>query len=236
MTNPIPTRTKKRMERKHALWMMGLVLGVSLASFFFGITVGKQGSPPSRPGPEGKTITRIPVLPEKAVPPIASEPPAAKEVPETKLTFYETLPRTQGQPLGTGLNPPPTAPAQQPVKVAPASEPVSAPKRAAPDVAPLVPSVAAAPAPKPAAERRSVGGPNEVAIQVASFRNREDAENLMRNLLKKGFPGFVMEADLQDKGVWYRVMVGPYGDRNSAAPVVNRLKLEERLGAFIKQL
>lgn len=232
MNSQITTRTKRRLEKKYALWMMGLVLLVSLASFFLGIMMGKRVSPSPVSGPGGLPADRIPVAKEKVVvaPPAESAP--TKEVQETKLTFYDALPRSQAQPLGTGINPPPPEHAKS------ADKPVSPPSSTMPPkVASSAVEIPAAAVPAPASATVVAPVPRgELAVQVASFRKKGDAEGLIQRLGRKGFPGFVMEVDLQGKGIWYRAMVGPFGDREAASTVAQRLKTEEKMAVLIKQM
>jgi len=56
---------------------------------------------------------------------------------------------------------------------------------------------------------------NEVArdnyfLQAGSFQNPADADNLKARLAIIGAEALVMPSDLGDKGVWYRVRLGPY--------------------------
>ena len=56
-------------------------------------------------------------------------------------------------------------------------------------------------------------------LQAGSFRKPEDAENLKAMLAMKGVEASVQPATIPDKGVWYRVRLGPYkseGELNSA--------------------
>jgi len=47
-------------------------------------------------------------------------------------------------------------------------------------------------------------------LQAASFANPEDAEKLKAKLAILGMEVTVLTATIPDKGVWYRVRVGPY--------------------------
>jgi cell division protein FtsN len=59
------------------------------------------------------------------------------------------------------------------------------------------------------------GGQQEAAkdvyfIQAGSFQNPADADNQKARLAILGFESSVEPANLPDKGVWYRVRMGPY--------------------------
>lgn len=47
-------------------------------------------------------------------------------------------------------------------------------------------------------------------LQAASFSNADDAEKLKAKLTLLGMEVVVLTANIPDKGVWYRVRVGPY--------------------------
>ncbi len=53
-------------------------------------------------------------------------------------------------------------------------------------------------------------------ILVASFRKKEMAHGLVRKLLKFGYKGNVEKVDLKEKGIWFRVCVRNYSDREEA--------------------
>ena len=47
-------------------------------------------------------------------------------------------------------------------------------------------------------------------LQVGSFKNTEDAENLKAKIAMLGREAYVQSADLSEKGMWHRVRVGPF--------------------------
>lgn len=72
-------------------------------------------------------------------------------------------------------------------------------------------------------------------IQVASIKDEAAADRLVVRLRKKGYPAYQVRAEIPDKGVWYRVRVGPYAKRSAAEPVLKRLKKEGQGGFIVKQ-
>ncbi len=100
--------------------------------------------------------------------------------------------------------------------------------------------VSATVAPPKAAEVSPAALPKAVAqgsyvVQVASFKDLPDAVGLRDRLSKKGYGAYIQAADLGDKGVWQRVMVGPYAGSEAVGQVVDRLKNEERLSGMLKK-
>lgn len=59
-------------------------------------------------------------------------------------------------------------------------------------------------------------GRGELALQESSFQTPGEAEARARLLEKKGVPARVVTADLGDKGVWYRVMIGSFSSVQEA--------------------
>ncbi|MGB9093879.1 MAG: SPOR domain-containing protein, partial [Gallionella sp.] len=47
-------------------------------------------------------------------------------------------------------------------------------------------------------------------LQAGSFPNANDAENLKAKLALLGVEASIQSATIKDKGVWYRVRLGPY--------------------------
>jgi len=235
MAGQLPTRTRKKSEKSFILWMVGLVFLVSLASFFLGIMMGERFSPESAPELAVAQSPRIPVNAERPVAGAPPQPSQVKEEGETRLTFYETLPRSQRQPVGTGINAPPPTPVKVPEKPPMPSSPAPSPAPA--KESPIASSPASTPVPTPASTvavaSPATGG---VGVQVGSFRREQDAQAVVQRLQKKGFPAMVVKADLAGKGIWYRAMVGPYADRGAAAAVVQKLRKEEKMEAFVKTL
>lgn len=81
---------------------------------------------------------------------------------------------------------------------------------------------AAAPADQPALPRPTDEG--DFVIQVASFREQEEAEGLKARLALRGLHAEIQERNLDAKGIWYRVRLGPYTDRPAAEAVRDRLE------------
>ncbi|HKK00661.1 MAG TPA: SPOR domain-containing protein [Desulfuromonadales bacterium] len=261
MAQQIPSRTQRRMEKKQALVLLVLIVAVALASFALGVMVGRG----SRSAPEqvaaapthlpikapGVTSSEAPAAaagqpvekPAQATPsepatPSAAAPPkkAASASAGNHLTFYDTLPKGQQPPLGSGINLPPGS-AEKPA-------PAPAVKAEAPTSPPPAKTVKQAETPRTAAKASSsskpVAAPRAVAhgayvVQVASFKNSADAEVLRKRLDGRHYPAFAQAADLGAKGVWHRVLVGPFATVSDARQVAGRLRTEEHLSALVKK-
>ena len=94
-------------------------------------------------------------------------------------------------------------------------EPVATP------VAAMQPATAS---PLPGADTAPSAAPGPVwAVQLGAFASREKAEQLVKELRKRGYAAFVFEYRA-DGQVLHRVRVGPEQDRDRAAAVAERLK------------
>ncbi len=107
-----------------------------------------------------------------------------------------------------------------------------------------------APAPAPAqaaaplaAEHKTRSASSQVSaakggkyvVQIASFRAVADAQALAQKLQPE-FPAYVREVDLDAKGKWFRVLVGPLAQREEADAVQRRIKQEAKLDGFVKRM
>jgi SPOR domain len=155
-----------------------------------------------------------------AVPVAAAPPPSAKPTPAAR----------------TAATPPPATPRSPPSAAnASANAPLSLTPQGAAQPAPSADTrtrvaatnpVQTAPAPAPGA----AGGTGGYLVQVSSQRNEADAQASYKALQGK-FPAVlgshapvIKRADLGDKGVYYRAMVGPFGSPDEASQFCGSLK------------
>jgi hypothetical protein len=145
----------------------------------------------------------------------AAPPPLAKPSPAAKSA---AMPRT----------PPTNANASAPLSLLPGNqpEPAAEPRARVATTAPM--QTAPAPAPAPAASGGGASG--GYLVQVSSQRNEVDAQASYRALQGK-FPAVlgsrspvIKRADLGEKGVYYRAMVGPFGSPDEASQFCGSLK------------
>lgn len=69
----------------------------------------------------------------------------------------------------------------------------------------------------------TAAGREEIILQAASFRDREDAERLRAALLLMDMPAATSAISL-DNGGWYRVTVGPFDSQVKAQRALTRLR------------
>ncbi|MCW8858899.1 MAG: SPOR domain-containing protein [Deltaproteobacteria bacterium] len=245
------TRTQRRMEKRQAIILLVLVLAVSLASFTLGVIVGRRGAERDLAHKfrhtEKVLVAQAPAavtapIPVTSAAPVAEEQPVEPATEETKLSFYDNLAK-EAAPLGSGIN-------LAPVEAAPAVEsivqpPINLPAQpivqkttetvAATNIAPEQASSIEAAAGKQTPAMPKVVPAGSHAVQVGSFNSAGDAIALKQKLLEKDYPAFVTEADLGDKGLWYRVRIGPYANATSAKKVQETLEEKEQLKGFVSR-
>ena len=91
-------------------------------------------------------------------------------------------------------------------------------------------------APVKTVDRRPLSQPpaskGHYAVQVASFKMRKDAEHMKGMLTLKGFDVHVVPVS-HAQGNWFRVVVGPYSNRDSAQKAQLSLARNERLRGML---
>ena len=230
---PVASRTQRRFERRQRLVMLILVAAVTAASFFLGVMVGERGRGPGSGGPDD--LAYQPAV-QIAPPPL----PAGQYAAPQKLTFYDDLPKGNAAPLGSGINLPKTSYASPPPTTTPPSPPSPSDTAPVPSAPPAPAQAAKPPAPvaKPpapatsTAPKAAAGG--SFVIQVASTKDQTEAKRLVDRLKAKGFAAAAERADLGAKGIWYRVVAGPYGDQVAAEKAAAQLK-KQKFTAMVRK-
>jgi cell division septation protein DedD len=244
------TRTQRRMEKKQALILLVLVLAVSLASFTLGVVVGRRGAvrdlAQKQQVAERILVTQDAVKAVEKPAPLteskAAEQDSAAETTEsgqeeTKLTFYDNLAKEETVPLGSGINLPPAQDVPKKPKSTPPIElpdkPIVKKQDPAVKIAEVTPPVSQVAEDTMMLPKSDPQG--SYAVQVGSFAAAGDAGKFKQNLIDKGYPAFVVEADLGAKGLWYRVRLGPYADAAAAKTVQQLAEKKEQIKGFISR-
>jgi cell division protein FtsN len=154
-----------------------------------------------------------------AAPVTAAAPPGAKPAPAAKTTATAT-------PAPAAPRSPPSAAnasANGPLSLTPQATPPAPTADTRTHVAGVAPT-------NPVQAAPSGGGGGGYLVQVSSQKNEADAQSSFRALQSK-FPAVlgsrapvIKRADLGDKGVYYRAMVGPFGSPDEASQFCGSLK------------
>jgi cell division septation protein DedD len=184
---------------------------------------------PAASRPEPASGGRIPLMP--------SAEPKSQAVQGPEFAFSPTLPEAPvtSKPESPAAIPPRPKPTPAPEAMRGSEPPVAAPKAEEKrDLETRRLAAAAESKPKaPAATRVSLTQSGDFTIQVSSFRSMDQASELKGRLSKKGYPAYVQSVDLSDNGMWHRVRIGTYRDKDGAEQVANDLRSRESLPATV---
>lgn len=156
---------------------------------------------------------------ESMLPDVAPPPPAATPAPRAPV--QQAAPDIQPPPIATQRQP--TAP---PTPLKPAAPP--APAQQAKPAAPSAPPANVASVPPPASASPAASG--SVRIQLGAVRSHDAAQKEWERLQKanKDLLGKlslnISQANLGDRGTFYRVQAGPVGDQQAASDLCAKLK------------
>ncbi|MFA5959859.1 MAG: SPOR domain-containing protein [Tatlockia sp.] len=138
------------------------------------------------------------------------------ELPKPKFEFYTLLAKDRNGQI-------------QAVKTAPAPQ-----AKAAVDVAQTattMPSIALA---ENKALSTELANKDGYHVQIASFKNRQDAESMKAGLVLKGFEVSVTTS-VQQQVTWFRVIVGPFNSRAQAEKTQLALAQNERIKGMVRK-
>ena len=128
-------------------------------------------------------------------------------------------------PTKTATTPPP---AMKQAVIPPPATATGAPRSlVAPTAAPA--TVAATPSPKPATAAPASGG---IVLQIGAYKSQADADAAWKTYKAKhaallsGYSDDIQQADLGEKGTWYRLRIGGMSNREVAAGLCDRLKAD----------
>lgn len=240
------TRVQRRVEKKQATLLVVLVAVIAVASFALGVIVGRNSV--ETVAQQVEPPRRI-VVAETPPPPVAQQPDeqqAATKPEDEKLTFYDTLSKEEPAPLGSGINLPPGNEEAAPEPAAQTS--ASAAVTPSTETTEVIAEVKAQAPPPPVAEpqpevpiARQVSALPAITkgggwvVQVFASKSAADAGTLRDKLSAKGYPAFITEADLGNKGIWYRVLFGPYVDKDTAVQAQQHAEKKDQLKGFAKR-
>lgn len=61
-------------------------------------------------------------------------------------------------------------------------------------------------------------------IQVASHKDKQKAESLLKDLREAGHPAYLVSRDLGEKGLFYRIYVGTFSTKTEADELLTKIK------------
>lgn len=179
-----------------------------------------QASPPAA-APPPAALKPAPAEPSpKQMAAEPQKPAAAKPAPAAKPTTASAPPKSVAALIQQANSEPPKPAAKAPAK--PAAPPTPAAATGAPRA--LGGQMAAA-APAAAASGAYV-------LQIGSYKSQADAEAAWKSYktrhagLLSGYSDNIQQADLGEKGTWYRLRIGGFSDKEVATALCDRLKAD----------
>jgi cell division septation protein DedD len=82
-------------------------------------------------------------------------------------------------------------------------------------------------------EMAPAGNDSGYQIQVASFKDQDDADKLVADLRKRGHQAFRQAAYVPGRGLWHRVRIGPFDTKFQAIQYKKKFEAKERMSPFV---
>ncbi len=73
-----------------------------------------------------------------------------------------------------------------------------------------------------------------MVVQAAAYRKLDSANEAVAALQQMGYRAYVASVEIEGKGIWHRVRLGPYNTKADADRVLQRLK-EKKIDGYIIQ-
>jgi cell division protein FtsN len=164
-----------------------------------------------------------------AVPKVAAATPTPKPAPAAKVEAPPAKPASLPAKMATAA----PAPKAAPVAKVPAPEPKAAPSAPlAPATAPPKQLAANVPSPQPATETSAPSAPGAYVLQIGAYKSQAEADaawtayKAKHAALLAGYSPNVVQADLGDKGTWYRLRIAGFSSKDVASALCDRLKAD----------
>jgi len=232
---PAPGRGRVKSGPGRIQWIALFTAGAVIMglTFTLGVLVGRQWSRPVSAAASADSGPRKTVPPGKRGGLSAADVEPSPSV-DQKLTFYQTLTAPLGRGSADASQPPEAKvqPAPEPVRAGPPPPPYPYASRGEILVEkPAAPEAEAAPARAPADAAGFWSG--LWSVQVAALRTQGQASSLHKQLREAGFDAYIVPAVAGDGQTNYRVRVGTFKSKAEAQRMVERVRGERSLAAFV---
>jgi DedD protein len=230
-----------QLNGKQLVFLFMFATVVSVGIFLCGVMVGR-GVRAERGDQSAQAATELPSTPASATP--ATPPPSAASsnpAPAGKGQapappdpaeddYYDNL--TKQKPDDESLKPAAKAKAAPPPAATP--KPAPATSSTAPAAPPALASKKTKPTPPPVTDQSQPAAVTSggFAVQITALRDRGEADAIVKRLVTKGYPAYVLNP-VPGKPPVYRVQVGRYKNRGDADRIAGRLKKEEQFSPWV---
>ncbi len=198
-------------------FVTGLLIGLTAAVVVYFSGLGHRPAPPEAPG---TAAAGLPGSSEPEPEPLVQEDHSALAPASTTggatgepdFDFYTILPEIEVKVPEAELAEPvePAPPPEQAAAVQPVAPAAPVPDAAAPVPPPPVPSAAPAPV-------------ASYIVQVGAYQQVQEADQTKALLALQGISSTIQRITKEGQGVWFRVIVGPYGTAPEAQAARTRL-------------
>ncbi len=161
------------------------------------------------------------------------EDPLLAAAPQERVAVAADAPPDPADAAKPTADKKPTAgkkPAPAPTPADKAEKQPSTPAPAAP-TKPAAKAAAPAPPAKPAASVRA-----RFTLQMSSFQDRTEADAFHAKLRAAGYKPYIVEAQVPDKGTWYRVRLGKYASYEDAIAAKKKFEDDQHIIAYVTRL
>lgn len=218
-----------QLSGKQLVALFLVVTTVIVVVFLCGVKVGRGARDAQLDEPEQIAATSPAPQPTPTTGPASAEPPApAAETPD-QLSYPQRL--GEGSTRETLKKPEEVKKPEEAKKVEEPRPQPAQPVAAAPPPATPAPKTAA-PA-TPTDNLPTSGKPGAWAVQVIATRDRDIASSVLKKLIGKGYPAFLVNPPASASPAYFKVHVGRYADRGEAEKVSTRIKKEEQFQSWI---
>ena len=218
------------LSRRAIAGWLGVIFILCAWMFVIGILVGR-GTAPVKFKIDGLQ-TKLEVPDQEPNPKQKGQPQGESEIEEDKTNFgfYEALPEDRqdahidekkpGAVVSKKVEP---SPAEKPPPTS--GEKAASESKSQKQADPKTGFKKKRPAKQPVVAKSSAQPNGKIyTIQVAAVKVVKDADRLVAQLKKKGYPAYRTISKVKDKGIWFRVRVGKYKSRAEASPTLEKLK------------
>jgi cell division septation protein DedD len=164
----------------------------------------------------------------------------SKNLPKPdEFTFYKTLTAKEDKTVSIDLKPKSPSEEKQTEKKTSEGERVQdksarAPKQdKQPEDKVIVAPKQQAAVKKEAASSQGTNTRLRYTLQIASYQEKEIAEEDVKKMKQKGYAAFIVSSELPGKGTWYRVRLGSFSSKTAAEKLQKELRTKAGISPYI---
>lgn len=73
-------------------------------------------------------------------------------------------------------------------------------------------------------------------LQLSSFKDRAEADAFFEKMKSAGYSPYIVEADVENKGTWYRVRLGGYTSYDDAVAAKEKFEAKQKIIAYVTRI